>query len=94
MNFVYKYFNNGFKKHVKDRYATAAGFISLTDGVLLALLKKRDLIPAIPTHWSDGEAEEVVHCNNYTINNVSSRSKRIFRSINYVKKMLLYEGEK
>lgn len=84
LNFVEKYFPNGFRQGKKlDRTTTRIKFESLAAGSALALRKKRDLKPQ-STAWINSEEYK-----RYTDKNASTSRNKVVQRIEYVQNNLL-----
>jgi hypothetical protein len=91
--FVDKYFSNGFKRKATGQFVPHARFEAIAVGVALALREKPDLIPAVPTDWTDITTENGTRFKYHTTTHASNNKKRIIGRINYVKNMLLIGKE-
>ncbi|MEI2578218.1 DUF262 domain-containing protein [Scytonema sp. PRP1] len=84
INFVEKYFPNGFRQGKKlDRTTTRIKFESLAAGTALALREKKDLKPQ-STEWINSE-----EFRKYTSSDASSSRNKVIRRIEYVREQLL-----
>ncbi len=94
LNFVDKYFPNGFKRSTNGKFVPRARFEAIAVGVALALRLKPDLVPAVPTVWSDISTEEGSRFKFHTTTHASNNKSRVLGRLEYVKDMLLYGEER
>jgi hypothetical protein len=94
LDFVNKYFPNGFKRNAKGKFVPRARFEAIAVGVALALRERSDLEPAIPTFWADITAEDGARFKYHTTTHASNNRSRLAGRIEYVKNMLLYGEER
>jgi uncharacterized protein with ParB-like and HNH nuclease domain len=94
LNFIDKYFLNGFKRSANDKFVPRARFEAIAVGVALALREKSDLSPAVPTDWADITIEEGARFKYHTTTHASNNKNRVVGRIEYVKNMLLYGEER
>ena len=94
LNFVDKYFPNGFRRNVNGKFVPRARFEAIAVGVALALREKSDLTPAVPTDWSDISTEKGERFKFHTTTHASNNKSRVVGRIDYVKNMLLYGEER
>ncbi|GHT01752.1 hypothetical protein AGMMS50276_30440 [Synergistales bacterium] len=93
LEFVDKYFPNGFRRSVNGKFVPRARFEAISVGVALALREKSDLVPAVPTDWSDIGTDDGVRFKYHTTTHASNNKSRVIGRIKYVKNMLLYGKE-
>ena len=94
LNFVEKYFPNGFRRSAKGKFVPRARFEAIAVGVALALREKSDLAPAIPTDWSDISTEDGARFKFHTTTHASNNKIRVVGRLEYVKNMLIYGEER
>jgi len=94
LSFVEKYFPNGFKRSATGKFVPRARFEAIAVGVALALREKSDLIPAVPTNWTDITTDEGSRFKFHTTTHASNNKSRVVGRIEYVKDMLLYGEER
>ncbi|GHU67382.1 hypothetical protein FACS1894184_07110 [Clostridia bacterium] len=94
LGFVEKYFPNGFRRSANGKFVPRARFEAISVGVSLALKEKSDLIPAVPTDWSDITTKRGERFKIHTTTHASNNKKRVLGRITYVKEMLLYGEER
>jgi hypothetical protein len=93
LEFVEKYFPNGFKKTSNSKFVPRARFESIAVGVALALREKPGLVPAVSTDWSDISTDDGARFKFHTTTHASNNKNRLLDRIEYVKNMLLYGKE-
>ncbi|MDR1050995.1 MAG: DUF262 domain-containing protein [Deltaproteobacteria bacterium] len=93
LNFVNKYFPNGFRRSQKGKFVPRARFEAISVGVMLALREKSNLQPAISTDWSDIYTDNGKKFKYHTTTHASNDKKRLIDRIEYVKNMLLFGKE-
>ena len=94
LNFVDKYFANGFRRGANGKFVPRARFEAIAVGVALALREKNDLSPAVPTDWADITTEDGARFKYHTTTHASNNKSRVVGRIEYVKNMLLYGEER
>ena len=93
LDFVNKYFQNGFKRSPNGKFVPRARFEAIAVGTALALREKSDLAPAVQTNWSDIGTEDGERFKFHTTTHASNSKSRLVGRIEYVKNMLLYGKE-
>jgi hypothetical protein len=94
LNFVDKYFTNGFRRSANGKFVPRARFEAIAVGVALALRENRDLSPAVPTDWADITTEAGLLFKYHTTTHASNNKSRLIGRLEYVKNMLLYGKER
>jgi hypothetical protein len=94
LNFVDKFFPNGFKRSASGKFVPRARFEAIAVGVALALRENPDLTPAVSIEWSDITSEDGARFKYHTTTHASNNKKRVVGRIEYVKDMLLYGEER
>jgi hypothetical protein len=83
LDFVEKYFPNGFRKRRNHTTTPRIRFEAISVGVALALRERRDLVPASMS-WLDSE-----EFKEYTTSDASNSRPKVIRRIEYVRDQLL-----
>ncbi|MDR3211726.1 MAG: DUF262 domain-containing protein [Planctomycetota bacterium] len=94
LDFVDKYFPNGFRRSANGKFVPRARFEAIAVGVALALREKNDLTPAVPTNWSDISTKYGKRFKYHTTTHASNNKSRVIGRIEYVKDMLVFGKER
>ena len=94
LNFVDRYFPNGFKTTASGKFVPCTHFEAISVGVALALRENNNLVPAVSTEWSDINKEQGKRFKYHTTTHSSNSQARLSGRIEYIKNMLLYGSEK
>ena len=94
LNFVEKYFPNGFKRTASGKFVPRARFEAIAVGVALALRENSKLTPATPISWTDISTDEGRRFKFHTTTHASNNKNRVVGRMEYVKNMLLYGEER
>ena len=94
LNFVERYFLNGFRRSTKGKFVPRARFEAIAVGVALALRENPDLTPAVPTDWADISTEDGARFKFHTTTHASNNKSRVVGRLEYVKDMLIYGEER